>query len=108
MLSARLAPTEPYRSPDSARLAPGARNLKCRAWKLARLSQRLYINGERFDAGAIRFARRRQQEVKSQVAVDRSEEHTSELQSPDHLVCRLLLEKKKKQNANREMRWRRD
>src|SRR5207244_2864569 len=28
---------------------------------------------------------------------NRSEEHTSELQSPDHLVCRLLLEKKKKQ-----------
>src|SRR5438552_6237784 len=27
----------------------------------------------------------------------RSEEHTSELQSPDHLVCRLLLEKKKHQ-----------
>src|SRR5258708_29630107 len=30
----------------------------------------------------------------SQILV-RSEEHTSELQSPDHLVCRLLLEKKK-------------
>src|SRR5947208_6916338 len=29
----------------------------------------------------------------------RSEEHTSELQSPDHLVCRLLLEKKKKKNT---------
>src|SRR5258708_16622990 len=28
-------------------------------------------------------------------ASPRSEEHTSELQSPDHLVCRLLLEKKK-------------
>src|SRR5258708_31881352 len=28
--------------------------------------------------------------------ISRSEEHTSELQSPDHLVCRLLLEKKKK------------
>src|SRR5207244_11040670 len=28
------------------------------------------------------------------VPVTRSEEHTSELQSPDHLVCRLLLEKK--------------
>src|SRR5258708_26437784 len=27
--------------------------------------------------------------------VFRSEEHTSELQSPDHLLCRLLLEKKK-------------
>src|SRR5207244_12634822 len=32
----------------------------------------------------------------------RSEEHTSELQSPDHLVCRLLLEKKK--NQRRELR----
>src|SRR5258708_31630223 len=30
----------------------------------------------------------------------RSEEHTSELQSPDHLVCRLLLEKKKKKLKN--------
>src|SRR5258708_26996197 len=28
-------------------------------------------------------------------SLKRSEEHTSELQSPDHLVCRLLLEKKK-------------
>src|SRR5258708_16434584 len=30
-----------------------------------------------------------------EAAAERSEEHTSELQSPDHLVCRLLLEKKK-------------
>src|SRR5574344_1032787 len=30
----------------------------------------------------------------------RSEEHTSELQSPDHLVCRLLLEKKKQHLSN--------
>src|SRR5690348_17739104 len=30
--------------------------------------------------------------------VDRSEEHTSELQSPVHLVCRLLLEKKKEKS----------
>src|SRR5258708_17431254 len=33
-------------------------------------------------------------------AAARSEEHTSELQSPDHLVCRLLLEKKKKKMSN--------
>src|SRR5438876_5750437 len=33
-------------------------------------------------------------------AGSRSEEHTSELQSPVHLVCRLLLEKKKKINNN--------
>src|SRR5258708_26522346 len=31
----------------------------------------------------------------------RSEEHTSELQSPDHLVCRLLLEKKEEQIQRR-------
>src|SRR5258708_24143199 len=30
----------------------------------------------------------------------RSEEHTSELQSPDHLVCRLLLEKKNQLHRN--------
>src|SRR5947208_10571931 len=34
-------------------------------------------------------------------ALRRSEEHTSELQSPDHLVCRLLLEKKKKKNSSK-------
>src|SRR5260364_454625 len=33
-------------------------------------------------------------------ALMRSEEHTSELQSPDHLVCRLLLEKKTKYPHN--------
>src|SRR5207244_8168637 len=31
----------------------------------------------------------------------RSEEHTSELQSPDHLVCRLLLEEKKRTSCHR-------
>src|SRR2546426_6047659 len=34
--------------------------------------------------------------VVEQPGVERSEEHTSELQSPCNLVCRLLLEKKKK------------
>src|SRR5947208_10279574 len=36
----------------------------------------------------------------------RSEEHTSELQSPDHLVCRLLLEKKKKKRYQTPQRIR--
>src|SRR5256885_8293178 len=40
----------------------------------------------------------RQAWAKAQV---RSEEHTSELQSPCNLVCRLLLEKKKQQDNNR-------
>src|SRR5258708_22418374 len=34
----------------------------------------------------------------------RSEEHTSELQSPDHLVCRLLLEKKKTIASNADVK----
>src|SRR5260363_453736 len=45
-------------------------------------------------SGCGRAAAPRQRQKKA-----RSEEHTSELQSPDHLVCRLLLEnKKQKQN----------
>src|SRR5436305_5935013 len=35
-------------------------------------------------------------QLKQQIETIRSEEHTSELQSRPHLVCRLLLEKKKK------------
>src|SRR6266581_8132199 len=35
---------------------------------------------------------------------NRSEEHTSELQSPVHLVCRLLLEKKKQHHINHRIR----
>src|SRR5438094_2862643 len=58
--------------------------------------------GERSSStGATRSIRRRIERV---APVDddlsRSEEHTSELQSPYDLVCRLLLEKKKKENAN--------
>src|SRR5215467_15459201 len=43
---------------------------------------------ERLEATAATFS--------SFASADRSEEHTSELQSPCNLVCRLLLEKKKK------------
>src|SRR5258708_22141697 len=44
-----------------------------------------------------RIVRSRPISTRSRARCDslRSEEHTSELQSPDHLVCRLLLEKKK-------------
>src|SRR5256885_7671164 len=43
-----------------------------------------------------RCARSRDSALVSHRSMDRSEEHTSELQSPCNLVCRLLLEKKKK------------
>src|SRR2546426_9141570 len=39
--------------------------------------------------------------IRPEQLVERSEEHTSELQSPCNLVCRLLLEKKKKQDHRR-------
>src|SRR5258708_8039575 len=52
-------------------------------------------------AAGVAFANGNQQAGTAALAISgamtivRSEEHTSELQSPDHLVCRLLLEKKK-------------
>src|SRR2546422_9530176 len=46
------------------------------------------------------YAREFQTLNRGQNCEPRSEEHTSELQSRLHLVCRLLLEKKKKQNRN--------
>src|SRR5690554_6982339 len=49
---------------------------------------------ERFGAVAI-----------GECGLDRSEEHTSELQSRPHLVCRLLLEKKKSPNRGQPCPW---
>src|SRR2546426_4421408 len=49
----------------------------------------------------IELAVARGQEYDRQLRRQRSEEHTSELQSPCNLVCRLLLEKKKKKNINK-------
>src|SRR5260370_30779634 len=43
---------------------------------------------------------------KCELALKRSEEHTSELQSHLNLVCRLLLEKKKKNNKNKYSTYR--
>src|SRR5256885_5024588 len=51
-------------------------------------------------SGAIRPAIRSKQSVDG----SRSEEHTSELQSPCNLVCRLLLEKKKKKHTTTAQR----
>src|SRR2546426_5105988 len=51
-------------------------------------------------APPIRLTAEVQQHIgRNQVRAMRSEEHTSELQSPCNLVCRLLLEKKKKKQT---------
>src|SRR5258708_13433090 len=49
----------------------------------------------RFVFGPVEIHCERSVSTTSWISSSRSEEHTSELQSPDHLVCRLLLEKKK-------------
>src|SRR5258708_18444879 len=64
-----------------------------------RLSEFAHAGGLRDWGAAVRRGRRSHRPHAVVDGVDlgvRSEEHTSELQSPDHLVCRLLLEKKKK------------
>src|SRR3989440_2620000 len=54
----------------------------------------------RADHLAVRQYDRKRQYILAHRAVARSEEHTSELQSRSDLVCRLLLEKKKKTRAH--------
>src|SRR5690554_7767945 len=56
------------------------------------------LNAEARETGGKTFANPRN------AAAGRSEEHTSELQSRPHLVCRLLLEKKKRSCATGSMR----
>src|SRR5689334_24657183 len=53
---------------------------------------------DRGDARNVRSGRRGWPLAEAAAGVVRSEEHTSELQSQFHLVCRLLLEKKKTKN----------
>src|SRR5690348_17600438 len=56
---------------------------------------------DRRRARLVRGSRTRCGVVRRPSIEERSEEHTSELQSPVHLVCRLLLEKKKKTTTTR-------
>src|SRR5438876_5602866 len=62
----------------------------CPGRRLARLDRLVDARQVDLEAGAA---------ARLGVYPDRSEEHTSELQSPVHLVCRLLLEKKKADGA---------
>src|SRR2546430_10569411 len=74
-------------------------------------SSREHARGERRDLGrvpliqmkasALHHDRHALERPADQLALVRSEEHTSELQSQSNLVCRLLLEKKKKKNVHR-------
>src|SRR2546426_8544024 len=60
-----------------------------------------YRSGRRPGAAAAGFVNKTPGSVRLHEA-DRSEEHTSELQSPCNLVCRLLLEKKKNKDKKKQ------
>src|SRR5687768_17965430 len=76
----------PHRCGNQAEVAPAS--MKLHQKRLARIRS-LCRRNRRCDRRSIR---------------QRSEEHTSELQSRLHLVCRLLLEKKKKKKKKEERR----
>src|SRR3712207_7347241 len=71
--------------------SPGRRRARRRA---ARVGRRRRPDGDRPGAAAERPRRRAAGRAVLRVPAGRSEEHTSELQSRQYLVCRLLLEKK--------------
>src|SRR2546426_9398982 len=62
------------------------------------------VLGERRRIGNRRCERIRSARPGTEYLLRRSEEHTSELQSPCNLVCRLLLEKKKKKKTKDRIR----
>src|SRR5207244_1327655 len=80
--------SEMVRATSSAVNAPEVR------WP--QLTKPLTVEQSAFDVQAIGRHGEATEHGEPVVPVPRSEEHTSELQSPDHLVCRLLLEKKKR------------
>src|SRR2546426_4544552 len=67
------------------------------------------FRSHRLDHGGLRERQGAQELATARPRLSgRSEEHTSELQSPCNLVCRLLLEKKKKKYQNEEVSLRDD
>src|SRR5256885_9229557 len=78
----------PYTTLFRSRSPRGALRLAARIWPGLRPGQAYVPRG--YDAAPVNTLE------DEQGPVARSEEHTSELQSPCNLVCRLLLEKKKK------------
>src|SRR5258708_27024473 len=91
----------PYTTPFRSSANPACISAEMKSNSLTPIAKRIKIAGRarlrRLPMNLLSrpaINRRAAQEIHRQA---RSEEHTSELQSPDHLVCRLLLEKKKKE-----------
>src|SRR5690348_17744657 len=83
--------------PPRSTLFPYTTLFRSQAFRAPREELRVFLlrSGAKSKAGRKCAALKQRESTVDQI---RSEEHTSELQSPVHLVCRLLLEKKKKKN----------
>src|SRR5690606_40943693 len=82
--NSRLSCRQRYRRQSFSLRRRRSSKLKCKSWPASKLSLNSALNVGR----SLRICSRRPDPC-------RSEEHTSELQSRENLVCRLLLEKKK-------------
>src|SRR2546422_1488973 len=94
-----------HRCDDRGEKAWRCKDLLCRPAAVARRGRAAEENrrgGHRDGAGG---EERRPPAPGARDRRPRSEEHTSELQSRLHLVCRLLLEKKKKHTSVQHVRW---
>src|SRR2546422_6724107 len=109
MVIARLEATPPSEVPGiltQARRAQAgwaAQSLQERCALVHRLRETIYARRQEIAERVMRESGKPRVEALFAdvlVSLDRSEEHTSELQSRLHLVCRLLLEKKKKQQKS--------
>src|SRR5206468_12378297 len=88
-----LATSQPAAPPRSTRSSHCATN---RSWSFQDHKRTMKIISRRRYLGATPSGRRPIYSGAIRARINRSEEHTSELQSRSDLVCRLLLEKKKK------------
>src|SRR2546427_6454151 len=68
----------------------------------------LYAPGKASNAGGVATSGLEMSQNAARLSWPRSEEHTSELQSQSNLVCRLLLEKKKKKEVDMDTRHNND
>src|SRR2546429_3724490 len=88
------------RRPPRSTLFPYTTLFRSRGQRRERISESGAGNPERVRSLVDRLeCRRGSDDLHDRVIPDRSEEHTSELQSRLHLVCRLLLEKKNTTNV---------
>src|SRR5256885_3616883 len=82
------------RRPPRSTLFPYTTLFRSGAMDASQMLKPMLARGELHTIGATTIDEYRKH-IEKDAALERSEEHTSELQSPCNLVCRLLLEKKK-------------